>query len=427
MLEKNNYSDPHILKIIGHGTSGVDGIEKGNHLRWMFNHKLGFPECMRLYRRKSFKQNHFILPFPKTEDEPFPNLELPYETRLITEIQGHKEKIQAIFESSQKSLKYISGSFDSWVQPVMLIKEDLYIDLSREVSRIELGFLISEKSDFKIKVYSTKHIYFILRIKGTDPGWKDVYFDVEKVNRIELLGTGIQLAFLGVWLCRDIHDDNPWQEIKKDCDCGLPLTAHEKLKIDLIEENFPDVEEKIIDCRLAKKVSSKNKNDKVSRDSLVKISSILSGIAHEGAAVPHGWTLFQSEEEVDSESGNIDASVSVYDYLIAQTVHVPVAKIFDLYFVDQPPENDNSEYYDYKIEASWPNWNMRKLDHQISFDHLETEQHFDTHYRINELIFYKTEQSKVIKNNSDFARTNQALDLQPTDNIIEFRFTQSGH
>jgi hypothetical protein len=49
------------LKMIGHGTTGSDGIEPGIHLRWAFNYKLGFPPCFQLYRRKSKLQNlHFF-------------------------------------------------------------------------------------------------------------------------------------------------------------------------------------------------------------------------------------------------------------------------------------------------------------------------------------------------------------------------------
>ena len=36
-------TDPQTVKLIGHGTNGLDGIESGIHLRWAFNHKLGFP------------------------------------------------------------------------------------------------------------------------------------------------------------------------------------------------------------------------------------------------------------------------------------------------------------------------------------------------------------------------------------------------
>ena len=53
-------TDPFHLKLLGHGTDGSDGIQPGNHLRWAFNHKLGFPDCIRLFRRPSFLGNHYV-------------------------------------------------------------------------------------------------------------------------------------------------------------------------------------------------------------------------------------------------------------------------------------------------------------------------------------------------------------------------------
>ncbi len=413
-------SDPHILKIIGHGTTGIDGIEPGNHLRWAFNHKLGFPECARLFRRRSYLQNHFTLTFPEEDDNPGP-LIFPSKSQLYTDIIGYSETIGVEFESSQKSAEYVFAAYGSRRRYVLNIKTNLTISLARPVSRIELGFVVTGNSNFQIFVDSEKHRYFPLRISGSDPGWKDVYFDVEEADRIRLIGKGISLFHLGIWLCRDIKD-NPWQEIKLDCGCGLPLEEYSKLSVNTKKNKLPGIKEDIIDCRLNSNNLKPGNTELISRDSLTTVAKLLPGITHEGVQVPHGWTIFTDDTSVDTSEESLETTVSVYDYLLTQTLHVPVARIFDLYFVDHPPRNDNSEYYDYKIEASWPHWNMRKLDQQISFDHLEIGQHFNTLYRLDDLLFYAVSDSRIVESPSDFARVRYGLELVADDNRIEFRF-----
>ena len=49
-------TNPPILVMIGHGTTGDDGIHPGNHLRWTFDRRMGFPlGGFKLYRRESLK------------------------------------------------------------------------------------------------------------------------------------------------------------------------------------------------------------------------------------------------------------------------------------------------------------------------------------------------------------------------------------
>ena len=46
--------------------------------------------------------------------------------------------------------------------------------------------------------------------------------------------------------------------------------------------------------------------------------------------MPHGWTLFETETTKDPNEGEAgeETEVSIYDYLLAQSLYVPVGKAF---------------------------------------------------------------------------------------------------
>src|SRR3990172_4544095 len=149
-------TDPHNLKLLGHGTNGSDGIESGIHLRWAFNYKLGFPDCIRLFRRPSFIQNHYVwdyltkgynaLPLPSTH-----------------EIQTGVYEVDFFFESlpGVDFFPIVSKTFGPVTRDVVYIKDgELHINFSMAVNRIELGFLVEPKSKFQIIVDDPEGSYY---------------------------------------------------------------------------------------------------------------------------------------------------------------------------------------------------------------------------------------------------------------------------
>ncbi len=93
-------------------------------------------------------------------------------------------------------------------------------------------------------------------------------------------------------------------------------------------------------------------------------------MTEEGAGVPVGWTLFE-EPNHEEEAADETIEFSQYDFLLAQSLHVFFARILDLYFVDKDTDNDTC--YDYKVTAQWPEWNKRRLDHEITLESLRNK------------------------------------------------------
>ena len=267
---------------------------------------------------------------------------------------------------------------------------ELRITFKRKVNRIELGFLVESKSVFQIIVYNSEGTYYPQTVSGSFPGWKDIYFDANGATGLTLKGKEINLFHLAVWICSEV-EATPWQEIKLTCGCGVPLISSTKPAPNVIEQISPAIDVVKIDCRLALGGGSPKP---FKRDDILELSDLfLSVFPGRNTTVPHGWTLFETETTIDPDEGaageETTAEVSIYDYLLAQSLYVPVGKVLDLYYVDKPQNPDT--YFDYRIETMWPEWNMRQLDREITFDTFEIGQRFDNLFAIDDLYFLDAE------------------------------------
>ena len=407
---RGELSDPQTAKLIGHGTNGSDGIESGIHLRWAFNHKLGFPNCIRLFRRPSYLPNHYVWDYLTQVNKA---LALPSTYEVINgvrEFDFHFESTPGI-----TSFPIVSKTFGMQAAYVLYIKSgELRVTFSLPVNRIELGFLVTSKSVFQIIVNDSEGAYYPKTVSGSFPGWKDIYFDAAGATGVTLTGKEINLSHLAVWICSDV-EANLWNEIKLTCGCGAPVIPSVKPAPNVIEGIAPAVDALKMDCRLNLGGGSPAP---FTRDDILEISELFLSIFREGATVPVGWTLFDAK----TAEGQAATEVSIYDYLLAQSLYVPVGKALDLYYVDKPP--DPAIYFDYRIEIGWPEWNMRQLDHQITFDAFEVGRHFDNLFAIDNLYFLDAGSPEIVEAHNDLARTNLGLALSDTVPITIFRFPE---
>jgi len=406
-------TDPFHLKLLGHGTNGSDGIESGIHLRWSFNHKLGFPDCIRLFRRPSFSQNHYVWNYLA---QAFTTLFIPSTHEVPNGVVDFEFGFESV--TGVTSFPIVSKTFDAQTHDVLYIKDgEVRINFSVPVSRIELGFLISPTtpaSNFQIIVDDSAGSYFPQSVLGSFPGWKDIYFDAPGATGLTLRGKEINLFHLAVWICSEV-EANPWQEIKLACGCGVPLIPSTKPAPHVIDQVVPVIDVPKIDCRLGPGGGSPAP---FTRNDILEISDLFLNIFQEGSTVPHGWTLFDTTSDIDPEEATPE--VSIYDYLLAQCMYVPVAKVFDLYFVDKP-QNPNL-YFDYRIETGWPEWNLRQLDQQITFEAFELGQRFDNLFSIGDLFFLDAGSPEIVEAPNTLARTNLGLALSDTVPVTIFRF-----
>jgi hypothetical protein len=140
-------TDPQTVKLIGHGTNGSDGIESGIHLRWAFNHKLGFPDCIRLFRRPTFVQNHYVwnyltlgyktLLLPSTHDVPTGFYEFDFHFESIPGVasfpivsktfgQQYKAQLWAGDESQIYEFAFLTSRYASFLHHIHDFKDAVW-------------------------------------------------------------------------------------------------------------------------------------------------------------------------------------------------------------------------------------------------------------------------------------------------------------
>ena len=412
-------TDPHNLKLIGHGTNGSDGLNPVSICAGLSITNWGFPIVSRLFRRPSFLQNHYVWDYLSQSHKV---LSLPSTHDVLTGVYEFDFQFESVL--GVNSFPIVAKTLGPHTRDVVYIKDgEFRVTFKMPVSRIELGFLITPNSSFQIIVDDSRDTYYPQTVLGSFPGWKDIYFDAGGATGLTLRGKEINLFHLAVWICSEV-EANPWQEIKLACGCGAPLVPSTKPpphEIDEIKSYIIDVGK--IDCRLKLGGGSP---EPFTRADILELSDLLLSIFQEGSTVPHGWTLFATETTTNpaeaEASAETAAEVSIYDYLLAQSLYVPVGKVLDLYFVDKP--QDPGIYFDYMIECMWPEWNMRQLDCEITFDTFEVGQRFDNLFSIDDLYFLDAGSPEIVEAPNELARTSLGLALSDTVPVTIFRFLQ---
>ncbi|MEQ1530613.1 MAG: hypothetical protein ABL925_14955 [Methylococcales bacterium] len=166
------------LKMIGHGTSGSDGIEPGIHLRWGFNDKLGFPTCFELYRRHSKPKNLHDLSIDNGM-----TLEVPYQQ----DDNGFLFTLESIIIGGREvpliRTKVITLANGRRV-PVIALDGALQFSFSEPVSQIQLELVIDNQADYEVVAATAAEEYRPLSVLGTSTGLQTLAFDAPKTTRL---------------------------------------------------------------------------------------------------------------------------------------------------------------------------------------------------------------------------------------------------
>src|SRR5688572_584146 len=124
------------LSMIGHGTTGSDGIDEGIHLRWSFSDKLGFPPCFKLYRRESDEGNRYHFPI---EDILISDLILPYSVRVIMNDEL-RFKLDSLVRDGQEvgfvNVESVTLPDGTSVRCIHITSGELTILFSKPISRL---------------------------------------------------------------------------------------------------------------------------------------------------------------------------------------------------------------------------------------------------------------------------------------------------
>lgn len=392
------------LKMTGHGTSGSDGIEPGIHLRWAFDDKLGFPSCFKLYRRPSDLNNLLVFDFNQivNSERDFPYVQQVFDNVYITLESAVIEGEQAqVIGSEQVTLD------DGRQVPAIVFNGQLVISFSQPVSRLELGFLFSAESSFQINVHSPAGDYSPHVCLGSVIGAKTIAFDAPGTTGLTLSGNGIVFGKLKAMVCTK---KGSWTPIQKKCGCGLPLNRQRTNYLEELYSNVP-VDLATVLCRLG--LSASDQSDEVLEE-FRKLKITLLSMLPEGLVIPWGWTLFPTTPNgSDPDTSDHELAFSKYDFLLSQSQHVHYAKVLDFYFLDDGGQENT--YYDYKVTATWPESNLRRLEHELTFEDFEIDHHLFLSSNLNENVVLIAKVEPVIaEEDYPAARTTQGLRITST-------------
>ncbi len=354
------------INIVGHGTDGSDGIARGIHLRWAFDDKLGFPDCIRLFRRESDLRDRYVLEPPG--DEAVKKLKLPYKQRA----QGRKAITFTIeyFRDGKKlsSVPTTRITLDNATLYLQPHDGEVRITLSRPVPRIILGFILRPDTAFAVEVEGARP-YQPLHMGAGKNVPETLEIEGDAIKRIRLIGEQIVLVGLTAWDC--VADNgNSWQEIKLNCGCGLPVEI--KKPTNYIGDAYNQIKNldfATVLCRLGIGQTEKAPFTAAAFD---EFRQTLRAIEREGSSVPVGWTRFPSDADGRSAASDVGLKLAQYDYLLVQSQLAATARALDLAYLDD--QVDAAKVYDYRVETSWPDDHKRRLDHILTFEDQEPGQ-----------------------------------------------------
>lgn len=385
--------------MIGHGTNGADGIAEGIHLRWSFDDRLGFPDCFKLYRRKTALNSHYIFPLHEIETS---TIDLPYS------IQLHKTPLFSFtlvslltyrIEQSEVEVKTSNKPSGASFQ-FLSFNGDLTIRFSDAVDRITFKFNLTPIANFTINILSEVGKYEPYIIESGEDVLQYISFDTSVATGVRLMGDDIQLVGLEVWIIRPGDD---WERINDYCGCGLPVDTKATSYMQDIYQGMGDDLAMAL-CRLG----ARNVQDSpITAVQFLELKGMLLTMREEGIETPVGWTLFPDERAEDESS----LEMSKYDFLLTQSLQVYFAKILGLFWTDTTV--NNTDYYDYKITATWPAENKRRLDHELLFDNYDIGQAFTPISSLDEnIVMVAPKTSNIVVALYDLFRIGKGLGFE---------------
>ncbi len=397
------------LDMIGHGTKGTDGIEEGIHLRWSFDDKLGFPDCFKLYRRKSDRNDRYELPIARFDSD---NFQLPKTFHLHQAsdfsytLDFPKRDQPGDNTLTIQTDQLPDGSFSRYLG----ISGELGVGFSQPVNRIEMAFLLQTVSDFEIQVKSVDGNYEPYTVTASSMINKVIAFDVKEATAVLFRGEGIRLASLAAWITQP---RDGWERLNDYCGCGLPVNTDGTPYMDDVYQGMG----KDLAMALCRMGFRRVQDSPITAAEFLEFKLMLLTMAGEGTAIPVGWTQFA---DTDNEDGT-SFGMSKYDFVLMQSMQVYFARMIGMFWVDTTAEA--GEYYDYKVTAAWPEWNLRRLTHECAFEKFETGYSFSPVVALDDNMVMVAPKSSVVTNfSNDFFRTEKALqfELEQIPVIISF-------
>ena len=386
-------TNPPILVMIGHGTTGDDGIHPGNHLRWTFDRRMGFPlGGFKLYRRESLKSEvrRYCVSFSssagKKFSQPFLLPTIPL-SNLVT------------FHSSKWPIRVINHAIpDGTTAELLSFQGELVITLPEAAWQAELHIIRKTRGKASVKaLYDGDVMDQVIIPKG-----------LNKLHTINLSALLLDKLVISIKECELLDICYSTMEDVGGADWDL-ISGKDPISLPYSHTNYPlkhaYAGQRNGDWREAR---SRVSRGEYSGKSFREMKHIMRYMLKNN---PKG-SLLRSSHSYSGENGEKDqAGITVVpsDLLQSASIDPIIARVLGLYIVDEKAKE--GVFYDYKIAGDWTSDNPWLLDQKvITFDELSKEKVFFNYFAHGDLgVVFKGSLIKVRDSKSKLAGTTKAL------------------
>jgi len=401
-----------VLGLIGHGTDGSDGLERGIHLRWAFRREVGFPPggfC--LHRRPA------QIPPMKCVD--FGHVRAGVHGRVVL---PHSE-----FDVRLESAQPIRAERVSVARPDRAL--DVLRKLGLHAPRHNQETVLRAPEPIRIAIPPTSMVlveviaprgkrarasaYALDRKVDNASGQSGIggaiglLLRADLIDAVEVAGPNLRLVRICFARPEPCDDMEGWQQIGI-CPMCLPI-SHRGYGC---KHRRPGCDEEEARDRLPKDPCVRGKYDGANLDDLLDVIRAAVDPTRGptmGSRLPD---LPASADDCPPPGTEVpELGVSALDALLITSVDPVVARVLGLYHVDTTAIE--GQKYDYKIVGIWPEGTLWTLENSIGFDEREPGEIVPPAWSHENVAFVFNRWSRVITVPTNFAGTRQAVALQP--------------
>ncbi|MCX7923344.1 MAG: hypothetical protein N3B21_15240 [Clostridia bacterium] len=389
-MSKDSFS----LAMISHGTDGTDGLEQGIHLRVSIDQKKGIPASgFRIYRRFSYgtDRGEALINFASGGNF----IPLPHEVKFTV---GAGSYSAVISSETSKQLETRMIGWNGFNKPYAKLEGAYKVRFSVPVNKIILDCFYDDGGDamvtalYKGKVVETRQYNDI-------NGQMDLKIRAHMVDELVIYGQQrFYLGDIGLYIWED--DNKGWKgPINSKYGLGFPLGTTVKALFDIAKKNgeLPPtirptytaflryMKGKDPDWFLAQMRLPKKLRNNFKESDFKELKEIMASVMNQKPGLPVDASKYEaSEDNVDGSGIRSSMSMSPLSLLLLSSIHPDIARILGFYWTDLEVLLGN--FYDYKVEADYPEGQLFNLGKYVDFSCFDGPLK-DNFFSIEDIIF----------------------------------------
>ena len=404
-------SKPQLLGMVGHGTTGSDGIQRGIHLRWQFAPEMGFPmSAFHLYRRSSQDG-----PAPVCFD--FGKSPLGPAARQLVLRAADKQLVldglaaAKVGERSRLKPPYSmadSAHFPAGVTP--LSTKFRVLDVGRAPVRITLPALAHEvvvhlelekDGALHCRASDGNEIVALGQTEADQATVRSISLTAARIEYLQLSGKRCSIVKICFRMVEDCASQEAWKRIAGPVCLPVfypkgPCKGHAG----------PDCDEVEISKRLPEDPCERHR---FQGEAVRGLAEALRVVVDADGELPQSERLLPGEVEHDDcppPGQSVPAlEIPAVDTLLMAALDPAIARILGLYYVDDPGAGS----YDYKCTGEWPVGSLWRLAETKTFDTVKLGRRLLNWISFEPLVIQSRTRPSIVVRPNRRLRTKRAL------------------